>query len=64
MEGNQGVELTRIDLFDLRQSQTDLVPIQSRIVQLQRIALEVHCVQLLFVLEFLLYLVEARELVT
>lgn len=56
-------KLTRIDLHDLRDRQTHFIPIQRRRPHLQRIALEIHRLQLLLILQLALHLVEARQLV-
>lgn len=54
---------TSINLPNLRQRQTDLIPIHDGILRLQRIALEIHRVQLLLVGQLPLHLLERLELV-
>lgn len=50
-----------IDLLDLRQRQPDLIPVQCRASQLQRVAFEIHSLKFLLVLEFLLNLFEGGQ---
>ena len=50
--------LTGINFLYVRQRQLHLVPVHSRTSQLQGVRLEVHCIQLFFVLELLLNLLK------
>ena len=54
---------TSINLPNLRQRQADLIPINDLIPRLQRIALEIHRVQLLLIGQLPLHLLERLQLV-
>lgn len=56
-------QLTSINLLQLRQSQPNLISIQDWISCLQRISLQIHCLELLFICKLTFYLLEAGELV-
>lgn len=55
--------LTGVNLLHLRQRQSDFIPVQHRVLRLQRVALKVHGVEFLLVAQLFLELVKGRELV-
>ena len=56
-----GTKLTRINLPHLRQGQPDLIPVQRRRAQLQRVALKVDRSQVLLVAQLALHLGKVRD---
>lgn len=59
----EGEGLTSIDLHDVRNSQTHLIPVHGWSSGLQRIPFEIHCLKRLLATQLALDIIKAIELV-